>query len=106
MKELLTDISTVDFLYYFHSHEETEKRLIDGIIVAPILKGFVVPKDLPSIIQQKITWAQSGLLETDVIDAYLPAAANDVLNAGIKEIVGGITTPEDLADLVESTLRP
>lgn len=96
--------AAMKFLQYFYSEAETTQRLRDGGIVAPILKGYVVPDDLPSIVKQKVGLAQSAL-NTEVIDAFLSGAPNDALNAGMQKIVSGQATPQEIAEEVESLLR-
>jgi raffinose/stachyose/melibiose transport system substrate-binding protein len=50
--------AALKFLQYFYSHEETTQRLRDGAIVAPVLKNFVIPDDLPGLVKQKVGLAQ------------------------------------------------
>lgn len=96
--------AAMKFVQYFYSHEETTQRLRDGAIVAPILKNFKVPADLPSIVKQKVALAQTAK-NTDVIDAFLGGAANDALNAGMQKIASGAATPAEVAAEVEKLLR-
>jgi raffinose/stachyose/melibiose transport system substrate-binding protein len=92
------------FLATFYSHEETEQRLRDGAIVAPVLKNFVVPDDLPRLVKQKVGLAQAAM-NTDVIDAFLSGAPNDALNSGMQKIASGQATAREVAEEVESLLR-
>ncbi len=96
--------AALKFLQYFYSEPETTQRLRDGAIVAPVLKGYKVPADLPSIVKQKVTLAQTAK-STDVIDAFLGGAANDALNAGMQKIASGSSTPAAVAAEVEKLLR-
>lgn len=96
--------AAIKFIQYFYSSAETTQRLRDGAIVAPILKGYEVPADLPSIVKQKVVLAQSAK-NTDVIDAFLGGAANDALNAGMQKIASGSATPAQVAAEVEKLLR-
>jgi len=96
--------AALKFMMYFYSVEETTLRLREGAIVAPILKNYQVPGDLPSIVKQKVALAQSAK-NTDVIDAFLGGAANDALNAGMQKIVTGESTPAQVAAEVEKLLR-
>jgi raffinose/stachyose/melibiose transport system substrate-binding protein len=96
--------AALTFLRTFYSHEETTQRLRDGAIVAPILKNFKVPDDLPRLVKQKVGLAQSAM-NTDVIDAFLSGAPNDALNAGMQKIVSGQATAKEIAAEVESLLR-
>ncbi|MDC7240568.1 MAG: carbohydrate ABC transporter substrate-binding protein, partial [Spirochaetales bacterium] len=93
------------FLDVFYSEEETTQRLRDGAIVAPILKGYQTPSDLPAIIAEKVRFAQSVALQSDVVDAFLSGAPNDTLNAGMQKIVAGQSTPAEVAAEVEGLLR-
>lgn len=96
--------AALKFLRYFYSHPETTQRLRDGAIVAPILKNFVVPEDLPSLSKQKVVLAQSAL-NTNVIDAFLSGDANEALNTGMQKIVSGQATPLQIANQVESLMN-
>ncbi len=96
--------AALKFLKYFYNYEETTQRLRDGAIVAPILKNYKVPEDLPTIVKQKVGLAQKAK-NTDVIDAFLGGAPNDALNAGMQKIVAGTATPAEVAAEVEKLLR-
>jgi len=96
--------AAMKFLSYLFSEPETTQRLRDGGIVAPILKGYQVPDDLPSIVKQKVGLAQSAL-NTEVIDAFLSGAPNDALNAGMQKIVSGQATPAEVAAEVQGLLK-
>jgi len=96
--------AALKFLQYFYSHEETTQRLRDGAIVAPVLKNFKVPDDLPRLVKQKVTLAQSAK-NTDVIDAFLSGAPNDTLNAGMQKIAAGQATSAQIARDVEALMK-
>jgi raffinose/stachyose/melibiose transport system substrate-binding protein len=96
--------AALKFLKYFYSVEETTQRLRDGAIVAPVLKNFKVPDDLPRLVKQKVTLAQSAMT-TNVIDAFLSGAPNDALNAGMQKIASGQATAKQIAEEVESLMR-
>lgn len=96
--------AAMKFIQYFYSEPETTQRLRDGAIVAPILKGYQPPADLPFIVKQKVSLAQNAL-STDVIDAFLSGAPNDALNAGMQKIASGSATAAQVAAEVESLLR-
>ena len=96
--------AALKYIQVFYSHEETTQRLRDGAIVAPILKNFKVPDDLPRLVKQKVGLAQSAM-NTDVIDAFLSGAPNDALNAGMQKIVSGQASAREIAAEVESLLR-
>jgi raffinose/stachyose/melibiose transport system substrate-binding protein len=96
--------AALKFLKVFYSVEETTQRLRDGAIVAPVLKNFMVPDDLPRLVKQKVTLAQSAM-NTDVIDAFLSGAPNDALNAGMQKIASGQATAQQIAQEVESLMQ-
>jgi raffinose/stachyose/melibiose transport system substrate-binding protein len=96
--------AALKFINYFYSHEETTQRLRDGAIVAPVLKNFKVPDDLPRLVKQKVGLAQKAM-NTDVIDAFLSGAPNDALNAGMQKIAAGQATPQQVASEVESLMH-
>jgi raffinose/stachyose/melibiose transport system substrate-binding protein len=96
--------AALKFLQYFYSHEETTQRLRDGAIIAPVLKNFKVPDDLPRLVKQKVGIAQSAM-NTDVIDAFLSGAPNDALNAGMQKIAAGQATAQQIAQEVESLMN-
>ncbi|MBN1664822.1 MAG: extracellular solute-binding protein [Deltaproteobacteria bacterium] len=89
---------------YFYSEPEVTQRLRDGAIVAPILKNYQVPSDIPIIVKRKVELAQKAGV-TEVIDSYLTGAPNDALNAGMQEIVKGTKTPEQVAAEVQALLK-
>jgi raffinose/stachyose/melibiose transport system substrate-binding protein len=93
------------FIKYFNSVPEVTQRLKDGAIVAPILKNFQVPADIPAIIKSKVKLAQATKIITDVIDAFLSGAPNDALNAGMQKIVSGEAEPEAIAAEVQKLLE-
>ena len=95
--------AALKFVQFYYSHEETAQRLIDGAIVAPILKNFQVPAELPTINKRKVTLAQTAGV-TDVIDAFLGGAPNDALNAGMQQIAAGRATGTEVAAEVERLL--
>lgn len=96
--------AALKFMQYFFSHAETEQRLRDGAIVAPVLKNFKVPADLPSIVKQKVGLAQTAM-NTDVIDAFLSGDPNEALNTGMQKIVSGQATAAQIAAQVESLMK-
>lgn len=97
--------AAMKFISVFYSEPETTQRLRDGAIVAPILKGYVTPSDLPKIIAEKVRFAQSITVQAEVIDAFLSGAPNDALNAGMQKIASGQSTPAEIAAEVEGLLR-
>jgi raffinose/stachyose/melibiose transport system substrate-binding protein len=97
--------AAVKFLTYFYSEAETTQRLRDGSIVAPILKGYQIPADMPTITKEKAALGMNTKIITDVIDSYISGAQNDAINAGCQKIVSGSATPEQVAAEVEA-LRP
>jgi raffinose/stachyose/melibiose transport system substrate-binding protein len=93
------------FLEVFYSEPESTERLRTGNIVAPILKGYQVPGDMPAIIKVKVALAQRTSNITEVIDAFLSGAPNDALNAGMQNIVGGTASPDEVAAEVQRLLE-
>jgi raffinose/stachyose/melibiose transport system substrate-binding protein len=98
------DAQAAKLLAYVSREEEATQRLRDGAIVAPILKGYVAPSDLPSEVAQKVKMAQTAPA-TEVIDAFLSGPPNDALNAGMQKIAAGESTPAQVAAEVESLAR-
>ncbi len=96
--------AALKFIRYFYSEPETTQRLRDGAIVAPILKGYEVPDDLPSIVKEKVALAQTAM-NTDVIDAFLSGDANEALNTGMQQIANGSATAKEVAEKVESLVQ-
>ena len=96
--------AALKFLRYFYSEPETTQRLRDGAIVAPILKGYEVPDDLPTLVKRKVDLAQTAM-STDVIDAFLSGDANDALNTGMQKIANGSATAKEVAKQVESLVQ-
>jgi raffinose/stachyose/melibiose transport system substrate-binding protein len=96
--------AALKFLQYFYSHAETTQRLRDGAIIAPVLKNFKVPDDLPRLVKQKVGLAQSAM-NTEVIDAFLSGAPNDALNAGMQKIASGQASAKQIAEEVEALRR-
>ena len=103
-KEAKVRDAALKFLKAFNSVEEVTLRLRNGAIVAPVLKNFKVPDDMPRLVKQKVTLAQSAM-NTDVIDAFLSGAPNDTLNAGMQKIASGQATAAQIAKEVEALMR-
>lgn len=95
--------AAMKFIDYFNSEAEVTQRLRDGAIVAPVLKDYKVPADMPTIINQKIALAKAPI--TNVIDAFISGPQNDAINAGCQKIVSGTAKPAEVAAEVEA-LRP
>jgi len=98
------DSVAADFLAYVNREEEATQRLRDGAIVAPVIKGYTTPADLPNEVAQKVALAQNAL-NTEVIDAFLTGPPNDALNAGMQKIAAGEATPAEIAEEVEELAR-
>lgn len=98
------DSVAADFLAYVNREEEATQRLRDGAIVAPVIKGYTTPADLPNEVAQKVALAQNAL-NTEVIDAFLTGPPNDALNAGMQKIAAGEATPAEIAAEVEELAR-
>ena len=91
-------------LAYINREEEATQRLRDGAIVAPVIKGYVTPSDVPPEVAQKVAMAQTAPT-TEVIDAFLSGPPNDALNAGMQKIAAGEATAAEVAAEVESLAR-
>ncbi|MBQ4498360.1 MAG: carbohydrate ABC transporter substrate-binding protein [Spirochaetaceae bacterium] len=87
------------WIAYFFSETETIQRLADGAISAPILKNFTLPDGMDPCIAEKATLGKYP--SCYVIDSYLSGTPNDVLNAGMQNIVAGKTTAKELAAAVQ-----
>lgn len=94
--------AALKFLAYFNSEAEVTQRLHDGGIVAPVLKGYKVPDDMPTIIKAKAEIGMNTKIITDVIDAFISGPQNDAINAGCQKIVSGTATPAQVAAEVEA----
>ena len=87
----------------FNSREWVTVRLENGGISAPILKDFDLPAGMDPVIIEKM--ALSAYTPADVIDSFLTGTPNDILNAGMQEIVSGKTTPAALAAKIEAAMN-
>ena len=52
--------TAADFLAYVNREEEATQRLRDGAIVAPVIRNYQAPSDLPSEVAKKIALAAEG----------------------------------------------
>lgn len=95
--------AALKFIAYFNSEAESTQRLRDGLIVAPVLKDYKVPADMPVIINQKIALAKAPA--TDVIDAFINGPMNDAINSGCQKIVSGSATPAQVAAEIEAARK-
>jgi raffinose/stachyose/melibiose transport system substrate-binding protein len=95
--------AAMKFFDFFNSEQEVTQRLRDGLIVAPILKGYQIPADMPSIIAEKIRLGTTAQM-TDVIDSYLSEKPNDALMAGCQQIADKVVTSEQVAALIQSQM--
>ncbi len=93
--------AALKFLAYFNSEAEVIQRLRDGAIVAPVLKSYQIPSDIPTIIKAKVDLGKNTTIITDVIDAFISGPQNDAINSGCQKIVSGTSTPEQVAAEVE-----
>jgi raffinose/stachyose/melibiose transport system substrate-binding protein len=96
--------AAIKFLDFFNSTEEVTERLRDGLIVAPVLKNYKVPADMPPIISEKVALGTTAP-NTDVIDSYLSGKANDTLLAGCQQIVAGTKTPAQVAAEIQLLVK-
>lgn len=92
------------FVAYINNEEWTTQRLRDGNIVAPVIKGYKVPSDLPAETAQKVALAQTAPI-SEVIDAFLTGPPNNTLNEGMQKIAAGTATAKEVADAVEALAR-
>lgn len=93
-----------DFLAYVNREEEATQRLRDGAIVAPVIRNYQAPSDLPSEVAKKIALAAEAL-STEVIDAHLTGPPNEALNVGMQRIAAGEASPAEVAAEVEALAR-
>ena len=96
--------AAVKFINYFNNPAEVEQRLRDGAIIAPVLKNFAMPDDLPNAVIQKVALSKYAV-ESEVIDAFLTGDPNDALNTGMQKIASGLATPAEVAAEVEALAR-
>lgn len=96
--------AALKFLDEYYSPENVTRRWEKGTIVGPTT--FVsMPATLSPIVREKARFAKTIVTITDVIDSYLPPAANDALNVGMQKIALGQATPEAVAAEVERLVR-
>ena len=93
-----------DFLAYINNLEWSTQRLTSGAIVAPVIKGYELPSNVPVETAQKIDLAANAPF-SQVIDAYLAGPPNNALNEGMQKIVSGTATAAEIAAEVESLAR-
>jgi raffinose/stachyose/melibiose transport system substrate-binding protein len=96
--------AALKFIKYYNSYENVVKRLRNSTIIAPVLKDFKIPEDLPHILKEKIALSNTSS-SSEVIDQVLPDAANEALNEGIKKIIAGQATAEDVAAEIERLVK-
>lgn len=98
--------AALKFIKYYSSTDYAMEKLLNGAIMAPILKGFTVdPDEVGVLLATKVKFAQDLKIFTDVVDAFLPRRPNDILNAGMQAIATGQMTPEQVAEATEKDLR-
>ena len=91
------------WMAYFNSEEETIQRLRDGGISCPILKNFTPPDDIDPLVVEKTRLASYPTCY--VIDSYLTGDANDALNNGVKNIVAGTDTVDNVAQAIQTAFN-
>ncbi|HOQ92014.1 MAG TPA: extracellular solute-binding protein [Treponemataceae bacterium] len=96
--------AAVKFLDYFNNDAEVIQRLRDGAIVAPVTKA-AIPNDMPAIINEKVAYGAAGYPSAQVIDSYIQGDPNDLLNAGMQQIVAGKATAAEIAAKVQAALN-
>lgn len=94
----------LQFIRYFNSPDWVEQRLRDGTIIAPVLRNFTLPEDLPNAIFEKVRLANSAV-STEVIDAFLSGQPNEVLMAGAQKILSGQATAQSVAEEIEAAMK-
>lgn len=92
------------FLKAYYSHENVLRRWRNGSIVTPTIK-IEAPADLPVLVKEKNRFAMAVKVPTDVLDSYLPTAANDELNLGMQNIALEKAQPAEVAAKVEALVR-
>ena len=97
--------AALKFMEFFNSPANTTTRLADGAIVAPILKNFQAPADLPLLVKEKANFMGRMGVTSNVVDAFVPGEANNVLNTGMQNIAIGRATPAEVAAQVERLAR-
>ena len=95
--------AAVKFLDYFNNDAEVIQRLRDGAIVAPVTYA-AIPSDMPAIINEKVAYGAAGYPSAQVIDSYIQGDPNDLLNAGMQQIVSGKATAAEIAAKVQAAL--
>lgn len=89
------------FIDFFNSEAEVTQRLREGSIVAPVLKDYTMPSDLPSYVARRAELVAMVQGHTQTIDMFIGGATNDTLNDGLQEIVAGTKRPQALASEVQ-----
>ncbi len=97
--------AALKFLEFFNSYENVTTRLVDGAIVAPVLKNYQPPADLPLMVVEKANFMARMGATSNVVDAFVPGEANNALNTGMQNIAIGRATPADVAQQVERLAR-
>ena len=97
--------AAIKFIDFFNSVDNTTTRLRNGAIVAPILKDYQAPADLPTLVKEKANFMDVVGPTADVVDAFVPGEANNALNTGMQNIVIGEATPAAIAAEVERLVR-
>ncbi|MBN1649427.1 MAG: extracellular solute-binding protein, partial [Spirochaetales bacterium] len=95
----------VEFIDYLNRRSVIDQRQKVWAIVAPVLKEYTPPSDIPDIIKSKIEFARSLKGICMVIDDYLEGEPNDALNHGLQQIFTGKKTPEQVAEDVEKLFK-
>ena len=93
-----------EFLAMINNMEWSTQRLTSGAIVAPVIKGYKLPSNVPVETAQKIALAANAPF-SQVIDAYLAGPPNGALNEGMQKIVTGTATAAEIAAAVEALAR-
>jgi raffinose/stachyose/melibiose transport system substrate-binding protein len=97
--------AALKFLEFFNSPANVTTRLVDGAIVAPVLRNFQPPANLPLLVAEKANFMNRMGATSNVVDAFVPGEANNALNTGMQNIAIGRATAQDVAAQVERLAR-
>lgn len=88
-----------EFLKFFYSEELYNELLLTGNLVPANIE---VPNDIPTITQELLEATTGGI--SPVFDAVIPPGVVNTLQNGLQGILMGITTPEGLAEEMQSEM--
>ncbi|MBN1410946.1 MAG: hypothetical protein JW969_08875, partial [Spirochaetales bacterium] len=96
--------AVLHFIQYFYSEAETTQRLQQHNIMAPIIKNYIPPDNLPPLIQQKLNLAFSTTVITDTLTSYLSDDINQLVYYRLVDLVMGGITAEEAATAIKNSL--